>query len=100
MKAVHRVIKPKPKVMIAKKILGPRMRTARVAGSWKQTLAAVKIKMETEYRLPWFNPRSFNMLVTDALEIIPLSNKLRLHNRPPMVQSLRDRLSGVFSSPV
>ena len=32
------------------------------------------------------------MLVTDALEMIPLSSKLRLHSRPAMVHSLRSTL--------
>ena len=32
------------------------------------------------------------MLVTDALEMIPLSNKLRLHSRPAMVHSLTSTL--------
>lgn len=48
MKAVQRVIKPKPKVIEAKKIRGPTIRTANVAGSWKQTLATVKIRIEKE----------------------------------------------------
>lgn len=32
------------------------------------------------------------MLVTEALEMIPLSSRLRLHNRPAMVHSLRSTL--------
>lgn len=32
------------------------------------------------------------MLVTDALEMTPLSSKLRLHSRPAMVHSLRSTL--------
>ena len=36
------------------------------------------------------------MLVTDALEIIPLSSKLRLHKRPAIVHSLKSTLRRSF----
>lgn len=83
------VIKPNPIVVQVKKILGPRRRTAMVAGSWKHTLATVKMRIDTEKRLSRSRPRSCSMDVTEALEIMPLSIKFKLVNTPPMVQSLR-----------
>ena len=83
-----KLIRPKPKVTKEKKMRGPMRRTAMVAGSWKHTPATVKMRMETEKRLPWSKPRSLSMLVTEALEMRPLSRRLRLHNRPAMVHSL------------
>lgn len=83
------VIKPNDKVMHVKKILGPRRRTMMVAGSWKHTLATVKIRIATEKRFPRSSSRSCSMDVTEALEIIPLSIRFRLASKPPIVQSLR-----------
>ena len=43
---------PKQVVMVAKNRRGPTKRRAIVDGSWKTMLLTVKMKMETEYRLP------------------------------------------------
>ena len=83
------VIKPNDTVVHVKNILGPRRRTVMVAGSWKHTLATVKIRIATEKRFPRSSSRSCSMEVTEALEIIPLSIRFRLANKPPIVQSLR-----------
>ena len=83
-----KLIRPKPKVTTEKNMRGPMRRTAMVAGSWKHMPDTVKMRMEREKRLPWSNPRSLSMLVTEALEIRLLSRRSRLHNRPAMVHSL------------
>lgn len=82
------VIKPKHMVVHGKKILGPKRRTATVAGNWKDTLATVKMRIATEKRFPRSSSRSFSIDVTEALEIIPLSIRFKLVNKPPMVHSL------------
>lgn len=84
-----KLIKPKPNVAKEKKIRGPIRRTATVAGSWKHTPDTVKIRIETENRLPWSSPRSLSILVTEALEIRPLSSRSRLHSKPAIVHNLR-----------
>jgi hypothetical protein len=77
---------PKENVMNENQILGPNVLTAIVEGSWKAMLAIVKMKMETEYRLPTSNSRSLNMEVTEAEDMTPLSRRLRLHNKPAILQ--------------
>ena len=93
-----RLIRPKAKVTNEKNIRGPTRRTAMVAGSWKHTPDTVKMRIEMEKRLPWFSPRSLCMLVTEALEIRPLSRRLRLHSKPAMVQSLMSTFRMSFLS--
>jgi hypothetical protein len=48
--AEHRVTNPKQNVIAANQIRGPTQRTATVQGSWKTTLATVKMNIDTEYR--------------------------------------------------
>jgi hypothetical protein len=70
-------------------ILGPKVRTAMVEGSWNAMLAIVKMKMEMEYLLPTSSSRSESMEVTDALEMTPLSRRLSEQRRPAMLQRRR-----------
>lgn len=93
MNPVHRVIEPKQQVINENQRRGPNVLTAIVDGSWKQMLAIVKMKMETEYRLPLSRSRSDNMEVTEALEMTPLSSKLRLHKIPAIVQRRKSTFS-------
>lgn len=93
-----RVIRPKAMVVKAKNILGPIRRTAMVAGSWKQRAAIVNIRMATEYRFPSASPRSFNIDVTDALEMMPLSSKFKLQSKPAIVHSRRSTFDRSFFS--
>lgn len=91
MKAVHKVMRPKQKVIRERKILGPTNRTQIVAGSWKTMLLTVKMNMLTEYLLP-VRSRSDNILVTEADEMTPESSRFRLHRRPAMLQRRRSTL--------
>lgn len=75
-KAVPIVTTPNPIVMTGKNLLGPYVRTAIVAGSWKTMLANVKMNMLTQYLLP-DKPRSSRIEVTLAELMIPLSRRFR-----------------------
>ena len=83
---MQKVMIPKVMVVNAKKVLGPTILTASVAGSWKQTFATVNKRIETEKRLPT-KSRSLSILVTDAEERMPLSRRSRLQSIPAMIQS-------------
>ena len=91
MKAVDSVITPKSVVIVLKKTRGPITRRRMVAGSWKQILDTVKMKMATLKRLP-VRDRSVGMLVTEAEERMPLSRRLREQRMPAMVQRRRSTL--------
>ena len=54
--------------------------------------------MDTEYRLLWSSPSSTSMLVTGALEMMPLSSRFRLHNNPAIEQSRRSTFNGTLLS--
>lgn len=95
--AVHRVINPKQKVIQANQVRGPNHRTATVQGSWKTTVATVKMKIDTEYRWP-FRSRSSSNVVTDADARIPESSRLRLHRIPAMEQSRRSAFRRILDS--
>lgn len=86
-----RVITPKVTVIPANQILGPNSLTAMVDGSWNVTLAMVKMKIATEYLFP-SSPRSPIILVTEALEMTPLSSRRRLHRMAAMVHRRRSTL--------
>lgn len=92
-----RVIRPKATVMPANQIRGPNSLTAMVEGSWNVTLAIVKIKIAIEYLLPP-SPRSSIILVTEALEMTPLSSKSRLHRMAAMVHRRRSTLRRSWAS--
>lgn len=92
MNAVQNVIRPKQKVAVAKKGRGPTMRTRTVEGNWNIMLLTVKMKIDTEKRLP-VSPRSCGIDVTEAEERIPLSSRLRLQRRPAIVQSRKSKWS-------
>lgn len=86
MNAVQSVITPKLVVMQPKKMEGPTSLIKIVAGSWKVIEARVRTKIDTLYRFP-SRSRSCSMDVTEAEEMIPESNKLRLHKIPAIVHN-------------
>lgn len=96
--AVHSVMMPKQNVMNANQILGPNVLTAMVDGSWNAILAMVKIKMDTEYRLPTSSSKSLSMDVTEADEMTPLSSRFKLQRMPAMVQRRRSTFNLMLSA--
>jgi hypothetical protein len=84
-KAVHIVIRPKLNVMKANHLLGPKVRTAIVLGSWKAILAIVKMKMLTLYLFP-VRSKSVSIDVTEADEMTPESRRFKEQRTPAIVQ--------------